>query len=490
MDFEDLLAADDVGVRHDHLAVEAPGPQQRRVEHVRPVGRGDQDDAFIRLEAVHLDEQLIEGLLALVIAAAEAGAAMTADRVDLVDEDDAGRVLLALLEHVAHPARADADEHLDEIRAGDREERHVRLAGDGAGQQGLAGARRPDQQHALRDLAAEPLKLLRILQVLDDLLELLLRLVDAGNILEGDAPDLLGQQPRSALAEAHRAAAAALHLAHEEDPHADQEQHREPGDQHAEQRRHVFVDRRGGDPHALVGQPADQVGIVRRVGRERAAIGEMAADVVALDRDVGHLAAIDVVEKIRKGEGGLRSSAGRGLEQVEERDEKQPDDDPEGEILAEIVHVRRLSMPSGASRIDQSTPAEGRPATIFARFRDKWKPELNNCKARLRQPVNRAKDELRQVGDALASVAQMRNGGDAVLVPCRRQDREEQARQDASLRQRSQPVELRHAGRAQITDRKGLAERRRQAPPRSADPRRSAFRARAGPAAPLRQAPA
>jgi hypothetical protein len=74
---------------------------------------------------------------------------MTADRVDFVDEDDAGRVLLGLLEHVAHAAGADADEHLDEVRAGDGEERHVGFARDGAREQGLAGARRADQQHAL-----------------------------------------------------------------------------------------------------------------------------------------------------------------------------------------------------------------------------------------------------------------------------------------------------------------------------------------------------
>ena len=40
------------------------------------------------VEAVHLDEQLVERLLALVVAAAEAGAAVAADGVDLVDEDD------------------------------------------------------------------------------------------------------------------------------------------------------------------------------------------------------------------------------------------------------------------------------------------------------------------------------------------------------------------------------------------------------------------
>ena len=48
------------------------------------------------VEAVHLDEDLVERLLALVVAAAEARAALAADGVDLVDEQDAGRVLLGL----------------------------------------------------------------------------------------------------------------------------------------------------------------------------------------------------------------------------------------------------------------------------------------------------------------------------------------------------------------------------------------------------------
>ena len=109
----------DVGVGHHHLAVEAARTQQGRVEHVGAVGGGDQDDALVGLEAVHLHQQLVQRLLALVVAAAQARAAMAADGVDLVDEDDAGGVLLGLLEHVAHAAGADADEHLHEVRAGD-----------------------------------------------------------------------------------------------------------------------------------------------------------------------------------------------------------------------------------------------------------------------------------------------------------------------------------------------------------------------------------
>src|SRR3989441_1110779 len=157
--------------------IEAARPQQRRVEHVGTVGRGDEDHALVGLEAVHLDEQLVEGLLALVVAAAQARAAVPADGVDLVDEDDAGSVLLALLEEVAHAARADAHEHLDEVGPGDAEERHSRLAGDGAGEQRLAGAGRAHQQHALGDAAAELGELLRVLEELDDLFQLVLGLV-------------------------------------------------------------------------------------------------------------------------------------------------------------------------------------------------------------------------------------------------------------------------------------------------------------------------
>ena len=47
------------------------------------------DDALVRLEAVHLDEQLVERLLALFVAERVAAAA-AADGVELVDEDDAG----------------------------------------------------------------------------------------------------------------------------------------------------------------------------------------------------------------------------------------------------------------------------------------------------------------------------------------------------------------------------------------------------------------
>ena len=159
----------------------------------------------------------IERLLALVVSAADAVAAMPADRVDFVDENDAGRGFLALLEHVAHAAGADADEHLHEVRAADREERHVRFAGDGAGEQRLAGAGRADHQHAFRNAAAELLEFLRVAQELDELLHFVLGFLDAGDVLERDLVLVPREHARLRFAEVQRALAGHADLLAEEE---------------------------------------------------------------------------------------------------------------------------------------------------------------------------------------------------------------------------------------------------------------------------------
>src|SRR5208282_4526928 len=100
---EDPLAAGQVGLGHHDLAVEAAGAEQRRVEDVGSVGGRDHDDAALGVEAVQLDQHLVQRLLALVMAAAEAGAAVPTHGVDLVDEHDRRGVRLGLLEQVADP---------------------------------------------------------------------------------------------------------------------------------------------------------------------------------------------------------------------------------------------------------------------------------------------------------------------------------------------------------------------------------------------------
>ena len=157
------------------------------------------------------------------MSAADAVAAMPADRVDFVDENNAGRGFLPLLEHVAHAGRADADEHLDEIRAADREERHVRFAGDGAREQRLARSRRADEQHAFRNAAAELLKFFRVAQKLDELLHFILRFLDAGHVLERDLVLVAREHARLRFAEVERAFAGHADLLTEKEIENEQE---------------------------------------------------------------------------------------------------------------------------------------------------------------------------------------------------------------------------------------------------------------------------
>src|SRR5205814_4954176 len=127
MDPQNFLAPFHVGKIDGDLVIKTARAEQSRIENIGPVSGSDDNDPFLGIESVHLDEQGIEGLLAFVVAAPYAMAAMTTDRVNFVDENDARRGFLALLKHIADPAGADADKHLDEIGAADREKWNVGL---------------------------------------------------------------------------------------------------------------------------------------------------------------------------------------------------------------------------------------------------------------------------------------------------------------------------------------------------------------------------
>jgi hypothetical protein len=121
-----------------------------------------------------------------------------------------------LFEEIANAARADADEHFDEVRTGDREERNARFARDRACQKCLTGARRAEQQNALRNACAERLEFLREFQEFHDLAELFFRFLDARHVVERDLGSILGKQLRPRASERQRLTAAALRLPQDE----------------------------------------------------------------------------------------------------------------------------------------------------------------------------------------------------------------------------------------------------------------------------------
>ena len=340
---EDLGAALAVGAVDHDLAVEAAGPQQGRVEDVGPVGGGDEDDVVLHLEAVHLDEELVQRLLALVVAAAQAGAAVAADGVDLVHEDDAGGVLLGLLEEVAHARGAHAHEHLDEVGAGDREEGDAGLTGDRARQQRLAGARRPVEQHALGDPGAERLELLGVLEELLDLVELLDGLVHAGHVAEGDLGRVDRHPLGARLAEGHDLRAAALHLVDDEQPEEQEDHERQDvGERREPAAAALLADV---ERHALDAKGVDQVllGVVEVGGLVLAAVVELDVDPVVLgvERDLLDLAALDLGQELRVVGVLLALAPGRDQLLGEERQDHHDQDGKCG-ALEESAHGEKV----------------------------------------------------------------------------------------------------------------------------------------------------
>ena len=69
VNLQDRFASAHVRQIDRDLAVETSRPQQRRIEHVWAIGRRNDDDAFLRIETVHLHEQRIQRLFAFIVAA-------------------------------------------------------------------------------------------------------------------------------------------------------------------------------------------------------------------------------------------------------------------------------------------------------------------------------------------------------------------------------------------------------------------------------------
>ena len=239
MDPQDRHAARAVGGLDRDAAVEAPRAEERLVEDLGAVRGAEHDHVRAGLEAVHLGEDLVQRLLALVVTPADpahVARPRAADRVQLVDEDDRRRRLLGLLEQIAHARCTHTHDRLDELGGRHGEEGGVRLARDGAGEQRLAGPRRPVQHHPPRDPSAELRVARGVLEEVHDLDELVLGFVDPGDVVEGDSLLRAGRDPpRGGTAEASEDPAPTRSGLATEDPdeEPDQQERRQEPEQRA-----------------------------------------------------------------------------------------------------------------------------------------------------------------------------------------------------------------------------------------------------------------
>src|SRR6266567_544629 len=217
-----------------HTAVEATWAQERFVQPIWLVGRSDDHDRLVRLKAVHLHKQLVQGLLTLVIAI-DAGATLPTDGIDFIDEDDAGSRLLGLVEEVTHPAGADTDQHFDKLRAAHREERHFRLTCHSTGKQGLTGSRRPYEQHTTRDFAAQALEFARRLQKFHHLHQIVFGFIHTSHIRKGSTGPISWHNLGSGLPKAEGILLALSCPATNEEDHANHYNEGEEVDENGQQ---------------------------------------------------------------------------------------------------------------------------------------------------------------------------------------------------------------------------------------------------------------
>ena len=97
MNLQDFLPSAHIRTINSYLPIKSSGTQQSWIENIRPIGSGNDNNALIDTKTVHLHKKLVEGLFPLVMSAAEAGAALAANGINLIDEHDTGSVLFGLL---------------------------------------------------------------------------------------------------------------------------------------------------------------------------------------------------------------------------------------------------------------------------------------------------------------------------------------------------------------------------------------------------------
>ena len=114
------------------------------------------------------------------------------DRVDLVDKDDGGRVLLGLLERLAE-VRLGLSGHLGhDLGTVDEEEEGAGLVGDGARHERLSGTGRAKHEDAARRLDADRLEQLRVAErELDELADLGELLAAAADVVVADVGEVV-----------------------------------------------------------------------------------------------------------------------------------------------------------------------------------------------------------------------------------------------------------------------------------------------------------
>lgn len=127
MKIEDMLEEENIRVRKKEMKVEKERKKERRIKKVGKVGGRNKDDRLIGLKKVNIEKKMIESMLEIVIEEEKKGEKMKEKRIDLIDEDNEGRIIIGMLKNIEEEDWEEKEENLKEVRKGNGEERKIGL---------------------------------------------------------------------------------------------------------------------------------------------------------------------------------------------------------------------------------------------------------------------------------------------------------------------------------------------------------------------------
>ena len=178
-------------------------------------------------------------------------------------------------------------------------------------------------------MAAQALETRRIAQKLHDFLHVFLGFVATGHIGKAHFIGRIVKHARLALSERESARLAALHLTHEENPHADQKQHREPAHKNRLQERRFFFGL-AEDLHAVFTQIVNHPQVARAGDHVGSAFDGRHRDLAALHVHAANLAVLGVLHELRVARLlGIHGRCGRVVKLPEDGKEHKCDEQPD-----------------------------------------------------------------------------------------------------------------------------------------------------------------
>src|SRR6056300_682954 len=174
VDTEDLLTTLNTGKSNLNLAVEATWTEEGVIEDVDAVRRSDDHDSSLVVETIHLSEELVDGLLTIIIGRHVSTTTLLTDSINLIDEHDTRLILSCLLEKFAYALGSNTYEHLNEVGGRALDEGDIRLTSNGSGEESLTSTWSTSEEGTTRNLSTTSKVAFRFLEEVHNLLKFLL----------------------------------------------------------------------------------------------------------------------------------------------------------------------------------------------------------------------------------------------------------------------------------------------------------------------------